>query len=912
MYLKSIKAIIMKTKLHLFTKSLLLVAVFLSFSNFAALAGDPIKNYTVELECTITGTSVNPIIVASSQSQFYAWRVSTTEVLPIYWSPGHTLLPSLSLASVGVTLQVGTPFILRVEFTNGNSAVTYINGVLIGTTSAHAAMDFTYHPNLFGFKANVQAELGVYDNIEISTTQNGPKEILYSEDFSGTESPFSDGIIENGKLKHTAGTAWYIAPPDPNAIRNYTVQLECTITGTDVNPAIVASSQTKAYGWRVSTTSVLPIFWNGGPGGYTLLPAIAIPAGVNLQIGTPFILRVEISGGNSAVTYINDVLIGTTTSIPAMDFTYNPGLFGFIANNAGEAGTFDDILITSSQSGSLVTLYDQKFSKSKNPFSGGSIVGGKLKTSAGWIWQLPDTGEEEIEKYTIEMDFEIENAGFGPIFGAKSTTSFFMWQIGFDNGGNTLFRPHYWDGGAGNLIETKDITATINIIPGTTHTLRIEVDGEKASTYIDDILIDSERANPLGGIYGYGNIGLGFRSDLGLTGATEKSYCDNIKVSAEVEGVTVTDYFTEDFSNPFCYAITSSDPSGLVKNGRLYLEGVNGSRYSWQQKNPFTLTSHSGTGLTFSGNWDAAKFDEILTTESIVKSGITSINLKAVAKFTPANKPVGFNDNCLIYLYSDSPVTATNFVKIDADGGATANKIELTDGVPFNNSVEFKSSNITFSRTGLTANELNAIYLPFGITMPAGMDAYSFTEIAGTKAKFTKVANGAALSANTPYLFKHNAANLQLAVASETTIGVTAAPQVNANSFIGTYSNVTPTDDYYTCSNTTFTKGSGNAVSPFQAYLQTSLVSVPGAPASYTIELVDDMTTNMNYSTIDNLVIIPVTNGFEVIAAQPQQLKLYSIDGRLVRSIQLTEGTNYVNGLSSGLYLLNNKKVIVK
>jgi alpha-amylase len=41
-----------------------------------------------------------------------------------------------------------------------------------------------------------------------------------------------------------------------------------------------------------------------------------------------------------------------------------------------------------------------------------------------------------------------------------------------------------------------------------------------------------------------------------------------------------------------------------------------------------------------------------------------------------------------------------------------------------------------------------------------------------------------------------------------------------------------------------------------------------------------------------------------------REVKVYTLDGRLVRSVQ--NGTDAINGLKKGVYIVNGKKVVVK
>ncbi|KAA6302995.1 MAG: hypothetical protein EZS26_000890 [Candidatus Ordinivivax streblomastigis] len=203
-----------------------------------------------------------------------------------------------------------------------------------------------------------------------------------------------------------------------------------------------------------------------------------------------------------------------------------------------------------------------------------------LKTTTKSQGETATVGE--ATRFSIEMDFEIVDGVAGPIFGAKDGSNFFMWQINIDNApGRTLFRPHSWQNGNPVNHEDKDITNLINVQKNQTYHLRIAVDGDKASTYINDIPVDENRVNPHGGNYDYGAIGTGFRADRNNSHVAEKTYYDNIVVKINKDGQEET-LFTENFSDPENYLFTG----GSIVAGRLYLVGItdnSASHYSWQK-----------------------------------------------------------------------------------------------------------------------------------------------------------------------------------------------------------------------------------------------------------------------------------------------------------------------------------------
>lgn len=73
-----------------------------------------------------------------------------------------------------------------------------------------------------------------------------------------------------------------------------------------------------------------------------------------------------------------------------------------------------------------------------------------------------------------------------------------------------------------------------------------------------------------------------------------------------------------------------------------------------------------------------------------------------------------------------------------------------------------------------------------------------------------------------------------------------------------------------------------------------------------------DITGIVTHSINDDMVILSGTGCMEILSARATEVKIYSMDGRMVRSLTVNEGSNKIDGIASGLYLVNNHKVIVK
>ena len=102
----------------------------------------------------------------------------------------------------------------------------------------------------------------------------------------------------------------------------------------------------------------------------------------------------------------------------------------------------------------------------------------------------------------------------------------------------------------------------------------------------------------------------------------------------------------------------------------------------------------------------------------------------------------------------------------------------------------------------------------------------------------------------------------------------------------------------------------GYGITPFRAYLTST-----AAPSNAPLKVIhgDGGATNINKGLAEETFQIYGGDGqINIIAGKAQSVNMFSIDGRLAKSIQLNEGTNTIHGVNKGIYLINNHKVLVK
>lgn len=105
-----------------------------------------------------------------------------------------------------------------------------------------------------------------------------------------------------------------------------------------------------------------------------------------------------------------------------------------------------------------------------------------------------------------------------------------------------------------------------------------------------------------------------------------------------------------------------------------------------------------------------------------------------------------------------------------------------------------------------------------------------------------------------------------------------------------------------------FNDGSGNQTAGDPGFLCEQA-------AYYTINGKDHIvteTTFINNLVLNNLDIYTNGRNLHIYTSKPCNINIYGIDGRIVQSINLTEGLNVINGLESGIYIINRKKIFIK
>lgn len=207
-----------------------------------------------------------------------------------------------------------------------------------------------------------------------------------------------------------------------------------------------------------------------------------------------------------------------------------------------------------------------------------------IKASVIPVGTEPET-TREVTDYIVEATFEIEHTAAGICFAAADGNNFYMWQFNVE-GAYPRFRPHRWQGGDPACLDNVDLRGKREIAAHNEYSVRIEVTegGKRATTYIDDVKVDSRM-----GDFAYGPVGI--RQDKGeKDGQPEIAIFDNFKVSTPAGEILFEENF--DGEHP-------AMDGGELTDGRLRVVGsTQQSVYVWERTGPAPLHYTIETDMT--------------------------------------------------------------------------------------------------------------------------------------------------------------------------------------------------------------------------------------------------------------------------------------------------------------------------
>lgn len=284
------------------------------------------------------------------------------------------------------------------------------------------------------------------------------------------------------------------------------------------------------------------------------------------------------------------------------------------------------------------------------------------------------------------------------------------------------------------------------------------------------------------------------------------------------------------------------------------------------------------------GDWQKVEYNDFAILAGKLKDGITSIDMRGTTtKNVDVNAMRGDHSNVLVF--ADEAYDANNIVV-----NKNCANLVLTNAQPFATPEDFNAVNVSITRQVYAGN--NTLCLPFYVSME-DLGAQAIATYTGNEEKngstiinFDKKSH---VDANIPFIAQFDGANAKETL-TFTNKGVVNTPSEMGNPFTGTYTPGSAEGKYGLNTNGLFQKGGETAkINAFSAYLTLT----EAQEAKPILLAIGGETTGINAATI--------ANGNETV-------KVYNLQGRLVATAKSLNDLH----LANGVYIVNNKKVIVK
>lgn len=283
------------------------------------------------------------------------------------------------------------------------------------------------------------------------------------------------------------------------------------------------------------------------------------------------------------------------------------------------------------------------------------------------------------------------------------------------------------------------------------------------------------------------------------------------------------------------------------------------------------------------GDWQKVEYNDFVTLAGKLKDGITSIDMRnTTTKDVDVNAMRGEHSNVLVF--ADEAYSANNVV----NNGKCANLV-LDETKAFASPEDFNAENVSITRPVYAG--YNSMCLPFWVNkedMKANnLLTYKENVEEDNQVKINFETKDA-IDANVPFIAELSSdSNEPLTFTNK---GIVNTPASLGDPFVGTMAPTSGEGKYGLGTHNLFHKGGANAkLNAFHAYL-----NIPESQSAKAFVLaIDGETTGI--SAITN-------NG------KSEAVKVYNLQGCQVATATSTKNLN----LPAGIYIINNKKVVVK
>ncbi len=288
------------------------------------------------------------------------------------------------------------------------------------------------------------------------------------------------------------------------------------------------------------------------------------------------------------------------------------------------------------------------------------------------------------------------------------------------------------------------------------------------------------------------------------------------------------------------------------------------------------------------------------------KGGVTELDMSGVDSAGDVILPS--NPNAMVYVkeaseYAESLLAARpeNIVE-----GSVCKRLSLADGYAFGATKAFTAAEADYHRT-VPAPGWYSLCLPFAAAPASGVAVERFSSVDASAASVTFVEGG--IEADVPCIFHTDATEVGF---SAENVEIAATPaDLHDGVFAGAYTKTGEgsMEGAYAlkADGTGFgTAGATAYADPFRAYVRL-------AGGAKTIKLVHGNATNID-AVAENGLSITAQEGMLAVKSDAgrHDVAVCTVDGRSVMNLTVSEGERKTVALPAGMYLINNKKVIVR
>ena len=232
-----------------------------------------------------------------------------------------------------------------------------------------------------------------------------------------------------------------------------------------------------------------------------------------------------------------------------------------------------------------VTVWDEDDASVISPtaeFETGLGSNASAWNGSSWIAENPSGVPTSVESadYVVEADLTINGTtAVGVVFNQIDPKVFLMWQVNSNSqiSGAVVLRPHRYVNGSWTTLANINVSnlvsgLTVETLKTTPLHLKIAVTTNTINTYVNDVLVDANRAFPTSG-----SLSKAFAGNIGAhSGGNEGGNIDNLKLTDYKNNISGEVLYNYDFSgptNPLTYNSLNSNVIASLDNGTLKMFG---------------------------------------------------------------------------------------------------------------------------------------------------------------------------------------------------------------------------------------------------------------------------------------------------------------------------------------------------